>query len=339
MAQPDGQTPDSLMAEMAAQPHAFDFFRAVRTLEAEFRNRPRVGYSHRLEEEFLRFCQVPSLSFAPSTLESAELREGSRALRLAVNFLGMFGPNGPLPQHLTDFARDRYRNSHDRTLVRFMDIFHQRILSFFYRAWAANQKTVDFDRPEESQFAEYFGSLFGIGMLTLQNRDTVPDVSKIYFSGRLAAQARNAEGLEAILEDFFGLPTRIQEFAGYWMAIPQENQCRLGRSRDTGELGINAVVGERKYEGQLKFRIRMGPMEVEDLRRLLPNGPSFRRLKDWVLNYIDDEFYWDVQCVLRANAVPATCLGQGALLGWITWLKSEPFKQDTIDPIFNPEYY
>ena len=337
MAQHDGQTPDSLAAEIVARAHSFDFFRAVRALEAEFRSRPRVGYSQRLEEDFLRFCQVPSLSFAPSTLESVE--PDSRALRIVVNFLGMFGPNGPLPQHLTDFARDRNRNAHDRTLVRFMDIFHHRMLSFFYRAWAANQKTVDFDRPEESRFAGYFGSLFGIGMPTLWDRDTVPDVAKIYFSGRLAAQTRNAEGLEAILEDYFRLRARIQEFSGYWMTMPWENRLSLGSSRDTGELGINAVVGERKFEAQLKFRIRMGPMELEDLRRLLPNGPSFRRLKDWVLNYIDDEFYWDVQCVLRAGAVPATCLGQGALLGWITWLKSEPFQQDTKDPIFNPEYY
>ena len=339
MAQLDGQTPDSLATEIVARPHSFDFFRAVRALEADFRTRPRVGYSQRLEEDFLRFCQVPSLSFAPSTLESVEQETGSRALRIVVNFLGMFGPNGPLPQHLTDFARDRHRNAHDRTLVRFMDIFHHRMLSFFYRAWAANQKTADFDRPEESRFAGYFGSLFGMGMPTLWNRDTVPDVAKIYFSGRLATQTRNAEGLEAILEDYFGLPAGVQEFSGYWMPVPRENQLSLGASRDTGELGINAVVGERKFEGQLKFRIRMGPMEVEDLRRLLPNGPSFRRLKDWVLNYIDDEFYWDVQCVLKASAVPATCLGQGALLGWITWLKSEPFQQDTKDPIFNPEYY
>jgi type VI secretion system protein ImpH len=339
MAQPDGQTPDSLAAEMSARPYSFDFFQAVRTLEAEFRNWPRVGYSQRLEEDFLRFCQLPSLSFAPSTLESVDRPEGSHTFRMVVNFLGMFGPNGPLPQHLTDFARDRYRNARDQTLVRFMDIFHHRMLSFFYRAWAANQKTVDFDRPEESRFADYFGSLFGIGMQSLQDRDSVADVAKTYFSGRLAAQTRNAEGLESILEDYFGLHTEIWEFEGHWMQIPAENRCRLGASPATGSLGINALAGERKYEAQLKFRVRMGPMDVEDLRRLLPNGPSFRRLKDWVLNYIDDEFYWDVQCVLRASAVPATCLGQGALLGWITWLKSQPFKHDTNDPIFNPEYY
>jgi len=41
----------------------------------------------------------------------------------------------------------------------------------------------------------------------------------------------------------------------------------LGESPETGSLGINAIAGERKYEVQLKFRIRMGPMELVDLQR------------------------------------------------------------------------
>ena len=182
-------------------------------------------------------------------------------------------------------------------------------------------------------------AVFGIGTPSLQNRDTVPDWTKIHFSGRLASQTRNAEGLEAILADFFAIPTEIREFEGYWMKIPKENQCRLGASPETGSLGINAMAGERKYEVQLKFRIRMGPMALEDLRRLVPTGASFKRLKDWVLNYVDQEFYWDLQCVVKASAVPSISLGEGAMLGWTTWLKSQPFTRDPDDPIFDPETF
>ncbi|MBV8378084.1 MAG: type VI secretion system baseplate subunit TssG [Verrucomicrobia bacterium] len=335
MAEPDRQTSDSLVAEMALRPHEFNFFQAVRRLESEHMAWPRVGTSIRLEEDYLRFCQIPSLAFAPSSIEN--VAPVGSVLRMYVNFLGMFGPNGPLPQQLTDFARDRLRNAHDPTLVRFMDIFHHRMLSFFYRAWASNEKSVDFDRPSGARYFDYFGSFFGIGTPSLQGRDSVPDWTKVHFAGRLSAQTRNAEGLEAILADFFRIPTEIREFAGYWMRIPDENRCRLGESPETGSLGINAVVGERKYEVQLKFRIRMGPMELVDLKRLVPIGDSFRRLKDWVLNYANHEFYWDLQCVVKASAVPAISLGQGAMLGWTTWLKSKPFTRDPDDTIFDPE--
>ena len=337
MAESDRQTSDSIAAEMALRPYAFNFFQAVRRLEAENRASPRVGASMRLEEDYLRFCQLPSLAFAPSSIE--QIQQVGAVVRMYVNFLGLFGPNGPLPQHLTEFARDRLRNAHDPTFVRFMDVFHHRMLSFFYRAWASNEKSVDFDRTDEARYADYFGSLFGIGTASLQNRDSVPDWTKIHFAGRLAAQTRNAEGLEAILGNYFAIPTEIREFEGYWMKIPKENQCRLGETPETGSLGISAVAGERKYEVQLKFRIRMGPMDFADLQRLVPVGPSFRRLKDWVLNYVNQEFYWDLQCIVKAAAVPGIALGQGAMLGWTTWLKSKEFIRDPDDPIFDPDRY
>jgi len=337
MAEFDRQTPDSIATEMALRPYVFNFFQAVRRLEAEYSDWPRVGSSVRLEGDFLRFCQMPSLAFAPSSIESIERVEG--VIRMSVNFLGMFGPNGPLPQHLTDFARDRLRNAHDPTLVRFIDVFHHRMLSFFYRAWAVNEKSVDFDRADDARYADYFGSFIGIGIESLQGRDSIPDWSKIHFAGRMSGQTRNAEGLEAILADFFRIPTEIREFEGYWMKIPRENQCRLGASPETGSLGINAVAGERKYEAQLKFRIRMGPMDLDDLRRMVPTGASFRRLKDWVLNYTNLEFYWDLQCVVKASAVPTISLGEGAMLGWTTWLKSKPFTSDPDDAIFDPETF
>ena len=152
---------------------------------------------------------------------------------------GHVRPERPFPQQLTEFARDRLRNAHDPTLVRFMDIFHQRMLSFFYRAWASNEKSVDFDRADDSRYADYFGSLIGTGIPFLRDRDSVWDWTKIYFSGRLSAQTRNAEGLQAILADFFAIPTEIREFEGYWMKIPKRKSVRVGR-----------VPGNRKFRDQ-----------------------------------------------------------------------------------------
>ena len=48
MAESDRQTSDSLTAEMAQRPYAFNFFQAVRRLEAEYADLPRVGSSVRL---------------------------------------------------------------------------------------------------------------------------------------------------------------------------------------------------------------------------------------------------------------------------------------------------
>ncbi len=175
-------------------------------------------------------------------------------------------------------------------------------------------------------------------MESLRNRDEVPDRAKLYFSGRLACQTRNAEGLGAILQDFFGVRTEILEFFGTWMNIPEANQCRLGESPETGSLGKTAIAGSRKFEGQLKFRIRMGPMKLAKLRSLVPSGKAFQRIKAWVLNYVGYEYRWDLQCVLEEREVQPACLGKSGQLGWTCWTISRPVPDDAIDAIFDPEF-
>ena len=121
------------------------------------------------------------------------------------------------------------------------------------------------------------------------------------------------------------------------MTLPEGSVCRLGATPESGTLGVTAIVGSRIWDCQLKFRIRLGPMTLADLSRLLPTGASFRRLKTWVLNYLNEEFFWDAQLVLQREEVPETCLGRAGLLGWTTWLKSVPFAHDAEDLILNPQ--
>lgn len=335
MADTDGQTPDHLIQEIAEDPYRFDFFRAVRLLQSRFPDRPRIGESITLSQDPIRFGQNPSLAFAPSTIE--ELRPGANGVpRLFVHFLGLFGPNSPLPIHFTEYARERVLHVGDNTIPGFFNIFHHRLISFFFRAWAANQKVVDLDRPGDHHFSAYLGSFLGLGLDSLRDRDAVPDAAKLFFSGRLSGSAKNAEGLEAILQDFFGIKTEIQTFVGRWMDLPADSLCQLGQSPETGSLGVTTIVGTRFWECQLNFRIRLGPMRLVDLERMLPCGQAFKRLRDWVLNYVGQEFFWDLQLSLKADEVPQVKLGESGRLGWTTWLKTKPFTRDAEDLVLVP---
>ena len=91
----------------------------------------------------------PACSVEPSAaLASFESRKGAPP-RLQVRLFGLFGPNGPLPLHLTEYARERLRLAGDPTFARFCDIFHHRFLALFYRAWAQAQPHVNRDRPKD----------------------------------------------------------------------------------------------------------------------------------------------------------------------------------------------
>jgi len=158
----------------------------------------------------------------------------------------------------------------------------------------------------------------------------------LHFSGRLALQCKNAEGLGAILGDFFDVPVQIEQFIGHWVAIPEPDCCRLGSSRANGLLGANIVVGKQIWDYQQKFRIRMGPMNFRQYCKLLPGGQSLKKLTAWVRNYIGYELSWDVQLVLKAGEIPVARLGQVGQLGWSAWLCNKPLRRDVDDLILQP---
>jgi type VI secretion system protein ImpH len=322
-----------LLRALARTPHRFDFFDVLRRLECAYPGSARLGRAARSSDEPIRLGQEPSLEFAPSTLATFAPSSGDKPPRLSVHFLGLLGPSGPLPIHLTDYARDRARNVGDFALVRFLDVFHHRILALFYRAWADAQPTVSFDRPAEDRFATYLGSLLGLGMPSLRDRDECPDRAKLYFAGRLAAQPRNCEGLTAMVGAFFGLPVKIEEFVGEWLALPAEARWRLGRG---AFLGQSTVAGARTWQRQSKFRIVFGPLHEGDFHSLLPGAARLRRLTALVRNYVGDSLNWDVRLHLEDRVRRPFALGCAARLGWTTWLGPCRQGERRQDVILNP---
>jgi len=323
-----GAAPYSLAQRLRERPYDFDFFQAVRRVECAHTDLPRVGYSQRPHEDLIRFCQKVSLAFEPSAIDAYHKPADDRVGRLYVTFLGLLGTNGPMPLCISEYVYDRLHNHKDKTLACFLDIFNHRMISLFYRAWACNQQTVSHDRREEDRFALYIGSLFGIGMDSFSNRDAVPDVAKLHYSGRLSCQTKNAEGLQGIIQDYFGVPVEIEEFVEQWIELPGEYCCKLGKSPENASLGATSIVGSRFLECQQKFRIKCGPMSFSDYERLLPRGESIGRLVAWLKNYIGDEFSWELNLVLRREEVPRSCLGKLGQLGWTTWLGSKKFEKD-----------
>ena len=327
----------SVIEALYAAPEAFDFMQALRRIECAFPACPPIGHSLRASDDPVRFGQMPSLRFAPSMLECCERAVGGKPPRLFVNGFGLLGPNGPMPLPFTEYVRERLLTARDPTLARFLDIFHHRMLSLFYDAWARNHQAVSLERGgDDDRFACFIASFFGMGMPSLLNRDTVPDPAKLHYSGRLVCQTRHPEGLRAILADYFKIPATIIEFVGHWLTLPEQYRCRLGESPDTGCLGSTAVVGARVWDCQQKFRVRLGPMCFQDYTRMLPDGDSFRRLCDWLKYYVGYSLSYGVQLVLKAEEVPQTCLGSQGKLGWTTWLSSRPVTRDAEDLIVQP---
>lgn len=333
MADASGPASDDLIDQVAEAPYQHDFYQLARRLECANPGLPRLGLATRPSQEPVRFAQEPDVIFAPSTMAEVRRNTEGRA-NLSVHFFGLHGPNGPMPLHFTEYVRDRSENERDHTLQAFCDLFHHRMMTLLYRAWSSGKATVSRDRPAGDRYADWAGSVVGVGTESLRDRDTVPDDAKRFHAGRFACGPRNGEGLRVILADDLGLPVKIEEFVGQWVSLPEQYRCRIGQRPESGMLGQNLIVGARVWDCQHRFRIVLGPMGYEDLKSLLPGKPRFLRVRDWVRGYLSRALTWDVQLILRRKEVPPTTLGGESLLGWTTWLSTKPFTHDPDDAVF-----
>lgn len=320
------RNPVNSLRQLEDEAGNFDFYAALRRIECTYPDQPRIGQSAHPQDDAVRFAQNISLAFEPAMI--ASYRQGGPVPKMAVNFFGLCGANGPMPIHFSEYVRDRMRHHDDPTLAGFLNMFHHRLISLMYRAWSTAQPTVSFDRPTGDRFSAYVGSFAGLAEASLQQRDSVPDLAKLQYAGHLAARNRNAAGLTAMLSDFFKLPVRIEQFVGHWMTLPDDSRCRLRSGIEAQVLGQTTLLGSQVWNCQHKFRIEIGPLDLAQFRQMLPGSASATRLVDWVRNYLGLAFDWDVRLILKKQEVPRLALGRGASLGWTTWLSSWAPQED-----------
>jgi type VI secretion system protein ImpH len=315
---------------LEAAPYKFDFYQALRRIDAAHPQLPRLGEALRPADEPVRLGQPAELDFAPAPLHSL-VRPGNGPPRLQQRIFGLLGPNGALPLHLTEFTRERSTHHADRVMQRFLDMLTHRFTLLFYRAWAEAQPALSLDRPKGKQFNNRLGSLVGIGLPSLQDRDALPDSSKLHFAGRLSRQVRDADGLLGWCRSEFDVPVNVQQWCGHWMPLARNERSRLGRGAGA-TLARSAVLGATVWDVQHKFRIVLGPLSQMQYRHFLPGGAGLARLQSMVRHWVGQEFAWDLQLILARAEVPRLHLGRNAIgLGHASWLGRYQRGQDAGD--------
>jgi type VI secretion system protein ImpH len=344
------------------EPYRFDFFQAVRLMERLMRERadqdrrwPRqaVGGDQPPDQEAVRFRSAPSLAFASAEVQRIQTPQPTEAgsftpSEMVVTFLGLFGPQGVLPQHYTALVIRRLRDK-DTSLRDFLDLLTHRTVSLFYRAWEKYRLVLGYERARldgrEPAADPATGSLYclaGLGTQGLRGHLNIDDEAFLYYGGHFAHYPRSAIGLECLLEDYFELRIRVQQAQGQWLTLDANDRSLLpAADRPQGlncELGINLIVGERIWNVQASFRVRVGPLDYAAFGRFMPTGAGLRALGQLARSYVGPEFDFDVQPVLRAAEVPWCQLaGDGAYLGWNSWVRCQAFNHDVGDAVFAAE--
>ncbi|WEE00508.1 type VI secretion system baseplate subunit TssG [Taylorella equigenitalis] len=322
--------PPDYWVNLAEYPYDHSFYQVLRYLDAKHQLRKPIGRNTSPSHEPFRMRQEPSMIFAPSNLTRVDIHDNGRPPTISILGFGLWGPNGPLPLHLTEYAKERIYHHRDKTLSAFTDIFHHRLITLFYRAWADAQNTVGLDLPN-SPFKKYIGSFIGLGIPKALNNDSISDSAKLYFSSHLLRQTRNPEGLTQMLRKYFEVPVNILEFIPQWIFIEKNERSTLN---GTVQLGVNCIIGTQVRDVQHKFRIQIGPVNRAKFESFFPGTKNAKQLIEWVRLYVGYEFAWDVQLILLDEFRGQTRLGRNALLGLSSFSGKNTKKTNDFDELF-----
>lgn len=301
---------------------------------------PRIGKSRRSMEDIVRFGQDPSSEFAPSTIERAT-RDGDGGLVLLERFLGLLGPQGALPAAFTDEAIMWGLKGED-SFPRFLDVFNNRFIQLFYRAWADARPIVQHDRPDDDRFLAYIGSSIGVGSPIYCDLDRIDDRLKLLYAGLTSPKIKSAARLKALITGVFGVKVEVDQCVGTWLHLEKDDQLSLGGfgPGGAGQLGADTIVGARVYSVSDKIRIRIFTGSLEEYRKFLPPtrtkpNPWTEKLFDLIDFYLGLEIEYEIELALPKRCASAVQMNQAssATLGHIGWLKPAADKADVPEEV------
>lgn len=355
---------NTIIENLLAEPKSFDFFQVVRLLVLTiYQNQSlvsqkdfEIGPDILFKKIFIRFRTLPKCAFPVGLVEKIEIDSESHNekhyfAQLWVTFMGLTGPGGVLPHHYTELVAEQYQQG-NHALLDFFDLFNHRILSLLYAAWGKYYFLIAYEREKNlsdgnDPFTSILASLAGVRSSMLRKNFSLPTDIISFYAGLFAYRVRSALGLEQLLGDYFELPIKILQFQGQWLTL-NDNECsRISNVKMNAniynqlaynQLGKNCILGQRFCSIQNKFRLYLGPLTYDQFQQISPHGSLLKALIVLTHFYVGTEYNFDIQIELFAKAVPVCCLqkNNSMILGWNTWLQSQPFAVNDKQLIYNP---
>lgn len=336
MRTPEWQPRAGVIQRLLDEPYRFEFFQAMRLVEAWLREHGLDGAL----AQMVRFENTSSLRFPPSEIEAIDvagldvavlvdaLRQGRVRLRIRPAFMGLLGASGVLPLHYSEALAAHEYATQDRGARAFFDLLSNRPLGLFYQA-CAKYRVRHRVASGPDRFLPLLLAFAGVPPSAAVPRDGIDAQVLARFAAQAGARVVSAHVLGGVLAEYFRVPVQVEQFAGRWDVLAPQLQTRLGAQQHP--LGAGATAGRRIWRCDLAIRLRIGPVGRDDFDRFLPGGDGARALARLVAAFTTSVPQCEVHLLLRCADVKATALDGHARLGLDSFVLSAAERRDRGD--------
>lgn len=315
-----------MVNEIVANGHLYNFFQLVHLLRRISRVRPKDAGTHP-KNDVIRFRPSASVVFPATDVKRVEWSgKDTDPITIVASFMGLYGFDSPLPAY---FSSDIVLHPHvTNHLKSFLDIFNNRLYSFYYRAWEKYRPAQMIRKDGADDSTRRFLAVAGLAPETQTSHSPGEALRLAAFAGQLGCVVRSADGLRNLLRGVFpGVQVQIEENIPRWVWLSE--RMRLGKPvLHTGAvLGETATIGEKIQDLSGKFRIVLGPLDLNQFESCLPGGGRAIQIQSVVDHFVTDFLDYDVKLRLISQEVPTMVLGDPKRkLGLNTWLRQPTSK-------------
>ena len=323
MATPLRKQSPSIEQKLFEKPYEFEFAQAIKLLENIYAHKKRLGETSQASFESVRIKSNILLSTPPSDLYSLTMPASEKdPVTLTINFMGIAGQTGPLPNVYAELILDRLRVK-DYAFREFLDIFNHRLSSIHYRIHVKYTIALNPNLPGETETALVLKHLGGLSCAGEESDGLIPLRGYLKYAGLLWQKPHSAMGLQIALKDYFQLPVYVQQFIGRWFTIEEEERTFLGEKGRHSVLGQGAALGTKVWIHGEKIRVVVGPLDLVDYCRMLPGAKSNKLFSEFTRHYLGRENLFDYRISLKRDQATPTRLDGRSALGWTSWMIEE----------------
>lgn len=302
-----------LIGRLLSRPQQFEFFQAVRLLEAWTSSEDSPSRAGPIS-----FHNRVSMSFPSSDIETIEVRSRGATthlgrkldpsavqIRVTPSFMGLLGSSGALPYAFTE-SLAAAPTDEKQSLREFFDILSQRSYTLFREAWAKARITYSFDRVGRNALLPTQLCIAGSDPAR-RGEGVVPSEVRAFYGALLRTRCMSSKVLGQVLSDYFEVPVHVQPCRGEWSQLTDGEAVQLGHVGC--RLGADSVIGTRTFQRDRRIRLRIGPLDRTRYGRFLPGSTSTGGLGAMLACFPVVQFQFEVNLVLQASAVQPAVLG------------------------------